>query len=183
MATLYTIGHSTRKLEDFLEILHNHKITCLVDIRAIPSSRFVPWTNKQRLAASLSKEKIQYLHMAQLGGRRAPKKDSINIGWRNAGFRGFADYMQTEDFYLALRELNQLIKKNKHVAMMCAEAVPWRCHRSLISDAEVIRNVKVFHIMDKNSVREHELTDFAIGDKNKKPIQIHYPKKRKSKNK
>lgn len=172
---LYTIGHSTHTIEEFIEILKAHKITHLVDIRTVPKSRHVPWFNKSELAKVLKKEKIAYSHFSQLGGLRHSVKDSINTGWRNASFRGFADYMQTKEFFEALKSLNNLIKKEFRVAIMCAEAVPWRCHRSLVADAEVVRGLHVFHIMSKTSVHEHQLTSFAVIDRNKRPIKIYYP--------
>ena len=110
-----------------------------------------------------------------MGGLRRTSKKSINLGWRNASFRGFADYMQTTEFFEGLKELNILIKKSHRVAIMCAEAVPWRCHRSLIADAEIARHVVVWEIMRKTSARLHKLTAFAKINRNKRPIQIYYP--------
>lgn len=175
MPILYTVGHSNHSLEEFSHLLHAYEINTIVDIRAIPHSRFVPWSNKEQLKKSLSKEKINYVHMPKLGGRRKTSKNSINTGWRNPSFRGFADYMQTAEFFLALKDLNQLVKKNKYVAIMCAEAVPWRCHRSLIADAEIIRGVKVLDILSPTSLKEHKLTEFAKIDKSAKPYKIYYP--------
>ncbi len=174
MTILYTIGHSNRPLSDFLAILHAQNIKHLIDIRTIPKSRFVPWSNQKSLQTALKKAGIQYTHMSELGGLRHAHKDSINMGWKNAGFRGFADYMQTKEFYTALKKLNQLIKRDKTV-IMCAESVPWRCHRSLIADAEIVRGIKVIHLINLTSMREHVLTDFAVVDKTKRPIQITYP--------
>lgn len=173
--TLYTIGHSIHSLVDFIAILKAHEISHIVDVRAIPQSRYVPWFNKESFRQALRKDKIQYTHMPSLGGRRHTTKNSINTGWRKASFRGFADYMQTHEFFLALKELNDLLKKNKRIAIMCAEAVPWRCHRSLIADAEVARHVKVYEIMSKTSVREHVLTAFAVVDRGGRPIKVYYP--------
>lgn len=175
MPILYTVGHSNHTLDEFLELLHTYQITHLVDIRTIPRSRHVPWFNKNSLKNALHKNKIAYSHMAKLGGLRHANKNSVNPGWKNASFRGFADYMQTPIFFEGLKELNSLIKK-ECVAIMCAEAVPWRCHRSLIADAEVVRKIKVLDILSKTSLRAHKLTDFAVVDKNKKPIQIFYKK-------
>lgn len=171
---LYTIGHSNRPLEEFLAMLENAGITHLIDIRTLPKSRFVPWSNQKALAATLEKHKIKYTHMPELGGMRHPQKDSINQGWKNAGFRGFADYMQTPEFFQALKALNNLVK-NENVVIMCAEAVPWRCHRSLISDAEIVHHVKVIHLINTTSSKVHELTAFAVIDKTTKPIKISYP--------
>lgn len=176
MPKLYTIGHSTHTLQEFLDILHAYKITHIVDVRTIPMSRHVPWFNKNEFKKSLRKHKIAYTHLSKLGGLRRTNKNSINIGWRNASFRGFADYMQTAEFFKGLKELNELIKKSKNVAIMCAEAVPWRCHRSLIADAEIVRHFTVWEIISKTSVRAHTLTNFAVVNRNKRPIQIYYPK-------
>jgi len=174
--TLYTIGHSNRSLDEFIAMLRAHHITYLVDVRSVPKSRHVPWFNQAVLKSALRKHKIGYTHMKALGGLRHAHKDSINQGWRNASFRGYADYMQTHQFYLALKALNQLIKTKTHVAVMCAEAVPWRCHRSLIGDAETVRRVRVQHLMSKTTLHPHELTAFAVVDRSKRPIKIYYPK-------
>ena len=176
MPKLYTIGHSTRTLQEFIDILHSYKITHVVDVRTIPKSRHVPWFNENEFKKSLRKEKIAYTHISKLGGLRRTSKKSINIGWRNASFRGYADYMQTSEFFEGLKELNDLIKKNKRVAIMCAEAVPWRCHRSLIADAEIVRHFVVWEIMSKTSVHPHKLTAFAVINRKKRPIQVYYPK-------
>lgn len=176
MPTLYTIGHSNRTLQEFIDILKAHGITRIIDIRTIPKSQYVPWSNKEALANSLRKEHIDYKHIKKLGGLRHPTKDSINKGWKNSGFRGFADYMQTPEFFEELKSLNEIIKSNPNTAIMCAEAVPWRCHRSLIADAEIIRGIKVSHIMSRSSLHEHELTSFAVVDRTKKPIKLYYPK-------
>lgn len=175
MAVLYTIGHSNRSLEEFIAILKAQEITHLVDVRTIPRSRHVPWFNKGSLAKALKKANIHYQHFPILGGMRHPVKHSQNTAWRNTGFRGFADYMQTPAFFSGLKKLNALLKKSRKIAVMCAEAVPWRCHRSLIADAEIIRKIKVLDILSKHSVKEHQLTKFAIVDRTKKPMQIIYP--------
>ncbi|WP_454785293.1 DUF488 domain-containing protein [Legionella sp. WA2024007413] len=174
MPELFTIGHSTHTLQEFLEIIQAHQITHVVDVRTIPRSRTVPWFNKGEFEKSLAKEKIAYTHIAKLGGLRKVEKNSINTGWRNASFRGFADYMQTKDFLEGIDALNHLIKDYK-VAIMCAEAVPWRCHRSLIGDAEIIRDYTVWDIMNKTTAKPHQLTSFAVVDKKKDPVQIYYP--------
>lgn len=175
MPTLYTIGHSTHTLEEFIKILKHYGITQIVDIRTVPKSRHVPWFNKDTFKAKLKKENILYKHMPKLGGLRHSSKSSINTGWYNISFRGFADYMQTKIFYMGLKDLNQLLKNRNKVAIMCAEAVPWRCHRSLIADAEVVRKIKVLHIMSYKSLKVHELTHFAKVDRSKRPIAITYP--------
>lgn len=177
MPKLYTIGHSSHSLQDFLAILKAYQITHLVDVRTIPRSRYVPWFNEEELKVSLRKAKIIYIHMSNLGGLRQTNKNSIiNQAWNNASFRGFADYMQTPEFYTGLKKLNQLIKRKNKVAIMCAEAVPWRCHRSLIADAEIIRGITVLDIMSRTSVHVHTLTVFSVVDRSKRPIKIFYPK-------
>ncbi|WP_019216598.1 DUF488 domain-containing protein [Legionella tunisiensis] len=175
MPHLYTIGHSTHPLQEFIEILHFYHINHLVDVRTVPKSRHVPWFNKEDLSASLAKENIAYTHLSKLGGLRKGSPTSINTGWRNASFRSYADYMQTISFYEGLKELHDLIKNNT-VVIMCAEALPWRCHRSLIADAAIIRKIKVLDIISKSSIQPHKLTEFAIINKQTRPFQIYYPK-------
>jgi uncharacterized protein (DUF488 family) len=157
--SIYTIGHSTRALEDFLSLLKREGIAQLADVRTFPSSRRYPHFNQDVLAASLAGEQIGYTHVAQLGGRRAPKRDSRNSAWRNSGFRGYADYMETADFEEGLRSLLEYSLGGR-TAIMCAEAVPWRCHRSMISDALVARGETVLHILDSGT-KPHTLTSFA----------------------
>lgn len=175
MSRLYTIGHSTHSVEEFEGLLQKYEITHLIDVRSVPKSRHVPWFNTDPLKKALSKLGIDYLHFPELGGLRKAQKHSINEGWENLSFRGYADYMQTPEFYTALKTLNQMLTKDRKVVIMCAEAVPWRCHRSLIADAEVIRGIKVFHIMSKTQIHEHELTGFAVVNRKKRPIEITYP--------
>lgn len=175
MPHLYTIGHSTRTQEEFVSLLHTYSVTQLVDVRSIPKSRHVPWFNKNELNEALHKEKIRYRHMPALGGLRHVHKDSMNQAWSNPSFRGFADYMQTPDFYKGLKELILLLKKKDRVAIMCAEAVPWRCHRSLIADALIVRGIHVFHIMSRTATHAHTLTSFAVVDRTKRPIRVLYP--------
>jgi len=141
-------------------MLRAHGVERLVDVRSIPKSRRVPQFNSDALAAALRKQGIEYLHMKSLGGLRHAKKDSANLGWRNASFRGYADYMATEEFRASILRLLDLARE-KRTAIMCAEAVPWRCHRSLIGDALLIRGVNVEDIMTATSTRPHELTPFA----------------------
>jgi uncharacterized protein (DUF488 family) len=157
---LYTVGHSNRTMEDFLSLLKAYRIETLIDVRTVPKSRYVPHFNKETLSASLAAVKIDYLHFPKLGGLRKAKKDSINAGWKNASFRGFADYMQTKEFDEAVDELLSRIDQTT-VAILCAEAVPWRCHRSLISDALLIRGVSVEHILAPARLQSHQLTSFA----------------------
>ncbi len=175
MPTLYTIGHSTHSFQEFLELLQQHNITYVVDVRTVPKSRHVPWFNEAILKKALQEENIGYAHLKKLGGLRRTTTDSINTGWHNASFRGFADYMQTPEFFQGLKELNELIKENTRVVIMCAEAVPWRCHRSLIADAEIVRHYSVVEIISKTSIRKHKLTSFAVVNRRKRPIQIYYP--------
>jgi uncharacterized protein (DUF488 family) len=174
MSTLYTIGHSNHPIDKFLELLYAHDIKQLIDIRAMPKSRWVPWFNKEKLSKLLEESGVEYHHLLALAGRRTALKNSKNTGWENEAFRGYADYMQTKDFLAGLTELNKLIKNNKTV-IMCAEAVPWQCHRSLVADAEIIRGHKVLHILNTGDAKEHSLTHFAVVDKDADPIKIYYP--------
>jgi uncharacterized protein (DUF488 family) len=157
---VFTIGHSTRTIDEFLAMLKAHGIACLVDVRSIPKSRRVPQFNSDALAASLEQHGIEYVHLKSLGGRRSARKDSPNLGWRNASFRGYADHMATDDFRAGLARLLDLAQE-KRTAIMCAEALPWRCHRSLIGDALLARGLRVEDIMRATSARPHELTSFA----------------------
>ncbi len=158
--TIYTIGHSTHAIDEFLDILRAHHIGFLVDIRTIPKSRRNPQFNSDVLDISLKTAGIEYRHLPALGGLRHTKKDSSNTAWENASFRGFADYMQTEEFKEGLQELIDIAKDRK-TAIMCAEVLPWRCHRSLIGDALLVRDIAVMDIMSRTSVKEHKLTSFA----------------------
>lgn len=157
---LWTIGHSTRPIEEFIELLQTHGIRLLVDVRTLPYSRRNPQFNTDALAESLVQAGLQYQHLPALGGRRKSRPDSVNLGWRNVGFRGYADYMQTDEFWRALEELMALGEKAP-TAIMCAEAVPWRCHRSLIADALVTRGWTIQHILSTAGVHPHQLTPFA----------------------
>lgn len=159
MHTIYTIGHSTRTIEQFLELLNAHGIQQIVDVRTVPKSRHNPQFGKEALAASLEQAGIVYTHLEKLGGLRHTSKDSVNLGWQNASFRGFADYMASPEFQAGLDELKALAEK-KTVAIMCAEAVPWRCHRSLIADALTIQGWQVLHIQSRKTASPHELTPF-----------------------
>jgi uncharacterized protein (DUF488 family) len=161
--TLWTIGHSTRSIDEFLTLLQSHGIQRLVDVRTIPRSRHNPQFNTDRLAKTLKKAGLTYLHMPELGGLRKARKDSINAGWRNASFRGYADYMQSDEFTKALQEL-VTASISKNTVIMCAEAVPWRCHRSLIADALAIREWTVRHIVTKTKADTHRVTPFAVVD-------------------
>jgi len=157
---VFTLGHSTLPIERFIAVLQTYGIECLADIRTVPRSRHNPQFNQDALAASLPVEHIEYVPMQTLGGLRHARKDSPNTGWRNASFRGYADYMQTTAFQDALEMLIQM-SRQKRVAIMCAEAVPWRCHRSLVADALSVRGVPVIEILSQSSYRTHKLTPFA----------------------
>ena len=157
--TIYTIGHSNRPVAEFLDLLNAHGIREVVDIRTIPQSRHNPQFGKDALRATLKDAHISYEHLKALGGLRRPEKDSVNLGWRNASFRGFADYMGTPEFARGLDRLKDLAAQTK-TAVMCAEAVPWRCHRSLIADALTVQDWRVFHIQTRKTAAPHAPTPF-----------------------
>jgi uncharacterized protein (DUF488 family) len=158
---MLTIGHSNRPLAEFLEMLQAHQVELLVDVRTMPRSRYNPQFNRDALPHSLAAVGIAYEHMPELGGLRHARPDSANTGWRNLSFRGYADYMQTAAYAGALQVLQER-DAERTVAIMCAESVPWRCHRSLIADALVARGVAVGHIMSATQVNPHRLTSFAL---------------------
>jgi uncharacterized protein (DUF488 family) len=168
--TVFTIGHSTRPLAEFIEMLKAHGVQRVVDVRSVPRSRHNPQFNRESLARHLRAARIGYVHLKKLGGLRHAKADSKNLGWHNASFRGFADYMQTADFLEGLARLEKLAA-TKPSAIMCAEAVPWRCHRSLIADALLVRKFPVEDIMSAVRAQAHELTPFA----RVRGLQITYP--------
>ena len=155
-----TIGHSTRTLEEFIGLLQAHGARRVVDVRTVPRSWHNPQFNRTSLPRSLKKAGLGYVHLPELGGLRHAKRDSLNLGWRNASFRGFADYMSTPEF---AQGVDALIRMAKHeqVVLMCAEAVPWRCHRSLIADALLVRGIRTEDIMGPGRRRVHALTPFA----------------------
>jgi uncharacterized protein (DUF488 family) len=155
-----TIGHSNRTLEGFLRLLKAHEVKRVVDVRTVPRSRHNPQFNRDTLPGALRARKIAYRHLAGLGGLRHPRPDSPNLAWRNASFRGYADYMQTDEFTESLKRLIELAQE-KQIAIMCAEAVPWRCHRSLIADALLVRGIRVEHIMSGVRCNTHALTPWA----------------------
>jgi len=155
-----TVGHSTRPVDALIEMLEAHGIKRLIDVRTIPKSRYNPQYNREALEQSLRDACIGYEHMKDLGGLRRPRKDSPNMGWRNESFRGYADYMQTAEFEAALNALGEAAAREA-IAIMCAEAVPWRCHRSLISDALTARGYLVEHIMSATKSNPHTMTSFA----------------------
>jgi uncharacterized protein (DUF488 family) len=157
---ILTIGHSTRTIETFVELLQTHGVKRLVDVRTVPRSRHNPQFNRDTLPDTLRAAGIEYTHIAALGGLRHARTDSLNTGWRNASFRGYADYMQTPEFAAGLETLIQSALLQP-TAIMCAEAVPWRCHRSLIADALQVRDCAVEHIISASRAQPHLLTSFA----------------------
>jgi uncharacterized protein (DUF488 family) len=167
---VFTIGHSTRPIEDFIALLKAHKIQLLVDVRTIPRSRHNPQFNLDTLPDSLDPAHIGYQHVAELGGLRHARKDSMNTAWRNLSFRGFADYMETPEFEKGLTHLIEE-SRSRRIVIMCAEAVPWRCHRSLIADALVARGIEVSEISSTTRAEPHKITPFAKVDGTK----VHYP--------
>jgi uncharacterized protein (DUF488 family) len=168
---IFTIGHSTRSRDEFVALLRAHGVREIVDVRSIPMSRHNPQFNTDALKQYLKQKHIRYKHLKKLGGLRHAKKDSTNLGWRNASFRGFADYMSTKDFSAGLTALTK-IAGQRTTAIMCAEAVPWRCHRSLIADALIKKGWNVRDIMSRTNATRHKLTPFLKIKKG----QITYPK-------
>jgi uncharacterized protein (DUF488 family) len=156
---IFTVGHSTRSIEEFVELLRAHGVKGIVDIRSIPRSRHNPQFNTDVLEHFLQHEHMSYKHIQELGGLRHARKDSLNLGWRNTSFRGFADYMATPEFSEGLEALVK-IANARETAMMCAEAVPWRCHRSLIADALTKKGWIVRDIMSRTVAARHRLTPF-----------------------
>jgi uncharacterized protein (DUF488 family) len=160
MTTVLTIGHSTRTWKDFLDLLRAHRVQRVIDVRSIPRSRHNPHFNRKTLSTKLRAARIGYVHLRKLGGLRHARRDSPNMGWRNTSFRGFADYMQTSEFEAGLHRLMKLVGQ-KRSAIMCAEAVPWRCHRSRIADALTVRGIQVDDIMSMKRSQVHSLIPFA----------------------
>jgi uncharacterized protein (DUF488 family) len=167
---VYTIGHSTRTVAELVALLKAHGVATLVDVRTVPRSRHTPQFNRETLPGELQAAGIAYIHMGGLGGLRRPQPNSMNTGWRSASFRGYADYMLTDKFEEHLNELFSLARE-RQTAIMCAEAVPWRCHRSMIADALVLRGVHVEHIMSLSRADAHQVTPWAHTD----GIRITYP--------
>ena len=157
---ILTAGHSTKPIAEFTEMLRAHSIDMVADVRTVPRSRHNPQFNRDTLRESLRAAGIAYVHMPALGGLRKPRADSVNTGWRNASFRGYADYMQTANFAGALDALLEAAD-GRRAAVVCAEAVPWRCHRSLIADALAARGMPVEHILSAASSKPHTITPFA----------------------
>jgi uncharacterized protein (DUF488 family) len=160
MITVWTVGHSTRSAEEFGKILLAHEITVLIDVRSFPGSRRLPQFNRDALAASLRELGIEYRHEPRLGGRRKPRADSHNTAWKNASFRAYADHMESEEFRRGVEELLEVAAQQR-TAFMCAEAVWWRCHRSLIADYLKAEGHTVIHIIDQSKTQEHPFTSAA----------------------
>jgi uncharacterized protein (DUF488 family) len=158
---IWTIGHSTRNIDDFISLLEENGIKLLADVRMLPGSKRYPQFNKEALAKSLHEHSIRYEHFPELGGRRKPKPDSRSTAWRNASFRAYADYMETEQFHKGVDRLLDLAHEAGPAAIMCAEAVWWRCHRGLISDFLKVRGVDVIHVLDANKTDPHPFTSAA----------------------
>ncbi len=158
--TVYTIGHSTHPIDEFIRILQAYEIGLVADVRSIPKSRHNPQFSQAELEQHLREHGIGYAHIKELGGLRRATKTSINTGWRNPSFRGYADYMQTEEFAAGIARLVEIARRQRP-AIMCSEAVPWRCHRSLIGDALLVRNFRVVDIMGEKTARPHGLTPWA----------------------
>jgi len=167
---MLTVGHGTKSIDELISLLMTYEVQRVVDVRTIPRSWHNPQFNKDILPENLKKVRMGYIHIKGLGGLRHAEKDSVNTAWRNASFRGFADYMQTEDFKKNLERLIKLAKQKK-IAIMCAESVPWHCHRSLIADALFVRGIQVKHIMSQKTCNDHTLTPWA----KVKGFQVTYP--------
>jgi uncharacterized protein (DUF488 family) len=172
--SVFTIGHSTRSLEEFTELLQIYKISLLLDVRTVPHSRHNPQFNKEVLPIYLKSIFIKYVHLPEIGGLRRPNRNSINLAIKNASFRGYADYMQTKEFTEALLKVITLAHETI-VALMCAEALPWKCHRSFISDALTARHIEVLHIISKTDALLHRLNEAAYIDGSKVSYPL-YPK-------
>jgi uncharacterized protein (DUF488 family) len=168
--TIFTLGHSTHSLDDFVYLLQIYAIRLVADVRTIPRSRRNPQFNDDTLGETLSRHGIRYMPMKNLGGLRRARADSLNTGLKNASFQGFADYMKTPEFAAAVQQLIEAAIE-KPAAIMCAEAVPWRCHRSLIADALTVRGISVQHILSRTSARVHTVTPMARVD----DTRITYP--------
>lgn len=157
---IFTVGHSTHSIEEFLALLRAHGVRRVVDVRTVPRSRHNPQFNRAELSAALRRRGLRYRHLKALGGLRRPRPDSPNTAWRHSGFRGYADYMQTPEFEPAVERLIA-VAREMPTTVLCAEAVPWRCHRSVLADGLTVRGVEVRHILSPTSARRHTLTAFA----------------------
>ncbi len=160
LPVVLTIGHSNRELGEFILLLQDHEVTMVADVRTVPRSRHNPQFNVDTLPGELQAAGIGYVHLSGLGGLRHPHADSPNMAWHNASFRGFADFMQTEEFAASVEHLIDLAR-GRRIALMCAESLPWRCHRSLIADALLVRGIDVEHIMSHTRRQPHTLTAWA----------------------
>jgi len=157
---IYTIGHSTHTIDEFIKILKKYGVEIVIDVRKIAKSRHNPQFNEDNLRSSLAKQNIEYLHMEGLAGLRHTTRLSVNSAWKNLSFRGYADHMQTLEFKMSIERLIE-IAKEKQIVVMCAEAVPWRCHRSLIGDVLLIHDIQVIDIMTEKVSKPHKMTSFA----------------------
>lgn len=164
MEPVSTIGHSNRTIEEFIALLKQNRIACLLDIRTVPKSRHNPQFGQDQLPGALREAGIEYRYVRGLGGLRHPRPDSRNGGWRNTSFRGYADYMQTDEFAQNVEMVAALAQQDTRCALMCAEAVPWRCHRSLVADALLVRGIPVEEIIGTQTPKAHKLTPFARVD-------------------
>jgi uncharacterized protein (DUF488 family) len=161
ISRIWTIGHSTRAIDIFISLLDENGIKLLADVRSLPGSKRYPQFNREMLETSLEGHGIRYEHFPELGGRRKARKDSRNTAWRNASFRGYADHMETEEFRKGIERFLALANKEGSIAIMCAEAVWWRCHRALISDYLKAHGIEVMHIIDANKTEPHPYTSAA----------------------
>jgi uncharacterized protein (DUF488 family) len=161
ISRIWTIGHSTRPIDIFISLLEENEIKLVADVRSLPGSKRYPQFNREMLAKSLTEHRIRYEHLPEVGGRREAKKDSHNTAWRNASFRAYADHMETEEFRTGVERLVDFANKAGPTAIMCAEAVWWRCHRGLISDYLKARGIEVMHILDANKTEPHPYTSAA----------------------
>jgi uncharacterized protein (DUF488 family) len=175
--TIFTIGHSTHPIERFVELLWRHRVGCVADVRIQPGSRRLPQFGRDALDEALAAEAIRYEHIAELGGRREPDPDTPNTGWQTPAFRGYADHMRTEEFAQGLERLADVGRRHS-TAVMCAEALWWRCHRRLLSDALLVRGWHVVHIGADGRLTEHRLTPFAVAD----GLHLSYPPAQQSLN-
>ena len=174
---VFTVGHSTHTLEEFVGLLGVHEVRALVDVRSTPKSRRMPHFSKESLAQTLPERGIDYLHLPELGGWRRPVRGSPNSGWTSKGFQGYADHMETEEFQAALDRLISLAGERR-TAYMCAEGLWWRCHRRLLSDALLVRGWTVCHIDPAGELHEHRLPEFAVVDEDR----LTYPPAQRSLN-
>jgi uncharacterized protein (DUF488 family) len=171
-STIWTIGHSDRSLEIFLALLHHHGVSLVVDVRKMPRSRHNPQFNQDTFPGALADTGVGYVYMPGLGGMRRPQPDSPNMAWKNTSFRGYADYMLTPEFDQSIREMLEHAR-NQRAALTCAEAVPWRCHRSLIADALVARGISVVHILSAIQTQPHTLRPWAEVRGNRVTYPLH----------